>query len=73
MSLVPPLVPPSLTNVRRPSSGTSSIREAVGGAIALVAAVVGVVSAKFTWASSYFELRVEISLDVVGAGRRTAR
>jgi NhaA family Na+:H+ antiporter len=41
-------------------------REAVGGAIALVAAVVGVVWANSAWASSYFELRhVEIGpLDV---------
>jgi Na+:H+ antiporter, NhaA family len=36
-------------------------REAVGGAIALVAAVVGVVWANSAWAASYFELRhVEI-------------
>ena len=41
-------------------------REAVGGAIALVAAVVGVVWANSAWAASYFELRhVEIGpLDV---------
>ena len=41
-------------------------REAVGGAIALVAAVVGIVWANSAWASSYFELRhVEIGpLDV---------
>ena len=41
-------------------------REAVGGAIALVAAVIGVVWANSAWASSYFELRhVEIGpLDV---------
>jgi len=41
-------------------------REAVGGAIALVAAVVGVVWANSAWASSYFELRhVEVGpLDV---------
>jgi len=32
-------------------------REAVGGAIALVAAVVGIVWANSAWASSYFELR----------------
>ena len=31
--------------------------EAVGGAIALVAAVVGVVWANSAWAASYFELR----------------
>ena len=41
-------------------------REAVGGAIALVAAVVGIVWANSAWAASYFELRhVEIGpLDV---------
>ncbi len=41
-------------------------REAVGGAIALVAAVVGIVWANSAWASSYFELRhVEVGpLDV---------
>jgi NhaA family Na+:H+ antiporter len=41
-------------------------REAVGGAIALVAAVVGVAWANSAWASSYFELRhVEVGpLDV---------
>ena len=32
-------------------------REAVGGAIALVAAVVGIVWANSAWAESYFELR----------------
>ena len=52
--------------MRRRSSGDLFRREAVGGAIALVAAVVGIVWANSAWAASYFELRhVEIGpLDV---------